>query len=226
LLLVTSFQKIKEAKFFLELLNEYYHDDDKCDYCISAFLHAGYDLIDHTLEEYQIHFGLKIPPLDLKIRSFIEKAKKEKNDVAIDFIKLYLVELRKVYADPVSAPLMIIRNTNTPNHQMLTPHSSYQEDSTGKRIWTKRCFIAYHDIVLGFLREDLEGYIRSKSAFLHKIAKEIDLNIPLLTPPEFDLIYSQASKLLLEEDIREVCKKHLGSLEAFVGAIRTKYPRF
>jgi len=223
---MTSFQKVEEAKFFLGLVNDHYQDDDKCQYCLSAFLHATYDLIDHTLEEYQLHFQLNLPFTTKPMETFVEIAMKNGNKDAVGFMKIFVSSARDIYTDPLSAPLFVIRNTNTHNHMNLTPFSTFTEDSTGKRYFDKRYFLADHDIGLGFFREDLNGYVNSKCNLMNRLGKRLGTEVPIASQAEFDDVYAAACQILSTTDVRKVCKKHLDSLDRFVNTLRTKYPRW
>lgn len=219
---MTSFQKINEANFFLGLLNDYFQDNDKCDYCISAFLHASYDLIDHTLEEYQIHFGLYIRPLDLTIASFIDAANKNNNVDAIGFIKLYIAELTKIYTNPVSVSLLIIRNTNTHSYQMLTPFNFSTNDVVDTRYFMSLMIPPAVDR----FKEDLIGFMQAKLKRLARMNSLLNAENKTFSHDDLKTISSKAVEILAETDVRKVCEMQFNLLDSFVCAIRAKYPRW
>jgi hypothetical protein len=224
---LTSEQKLKEARFFLDEISKNYQDDEKCEYCLSAFLHASYDLIDHTLEEYRQHFKLDIPTHERnRLKRFIEIASEATQADAIGFIRLYLTELQKIYTSPVCAPLLIIRNSNTHNQTNLTPFSTFTEYADGRRDFDRRYFLASHDLVLPYFRNDLEGYVCVKTKKIHKLAKLAGIDLSFASLSDLGDIYKNACNILSSTDVRNVCKKYLELLEEFVKVIRSSYPRW
>jgi hypothetical protein len=224
---LTSEQKIKETRFFLETITTNYQDDEKCEYCISAFLHAGYDLIEHTFEEYRQHFRIEIDDNERdRLKKFIALAKEKQHVDALGFIRLYITELHKIYTNPIAASLLVIRNSNTHRQTNLTPFSTFTEYQDGRRDFDKRYFLANHDLFLPHFKKNLNGYICDKSKKMYKLAQQTGIDVPFILVSDTTNIYDEAGRILTRKDVKVVCKMYLKSLEEFVIAIRAKYPRW
>ena len=219
--ILTSFQKIEEAKYFLDLINENFQDDNKCEYCVSALLSACYSILDHTLEEYRIHFKLKVPSWKLDIVKFNDVARKTNNAAAIGFIRLYCLESFKVVTDPVSSSLLNMRNDNTHSDMNLTPSSTFTNSTTQRRY-----FLGTLDGILPYFRESLTGFIRSRQKKLFESGIVTLQACRPLFDQYIEKVCEDAQQYLMKTELRKACKTYFAKMDAFVNTIKAEYPRF
>lgn len=218
---MTSFQKIEEARYFLGLINENFQDDNKCEYCVSAFLSACYSVLDHSLQEYYDHFRLKRLDKVLKISSFHESAVDAKHDTALDFIRLYCAERLKIDTNPLSASLLNLRNDNTHESMNLTSSSTFRDEVTESRF-----FLGLVDVSLPYFAKGLKGFVRSRQKALFDSGIISSLDHKQLSETDLDRLCQDAGQILMNTELRSACKLHFDLIDSFVNAIRAKYPRW
>lgn len=225
---MTSEYKLREARFFLEQIDLHYTDLEKCDYCVSAFLHATHDIIDHTFEEYALDpFKIKVESYRRnKIADFINIAQQQKNQDALGFIEIYLRELHKIYTQAITASLLFIRNVNTHKETSLSPLAIWSELPDGGKRFEDRYFLSLVNLATPRFENEFKGYVISQTMKLQGYGKILALYLPVISDAEFAILFGNVSAILTETDAKDVCKAHLGLLENFVGAIRAKYRRW
>jgi hypothetical protein len=218
---MTSFQKIEEAKFFLGLINDNFQDDAKCEYCVSAFLSACYSVMDHTLEEYFVHFHLKPRGWGLDIAKFHQAAVNAKNDQALEFIKLYCAERYRIDSSPLAAALLNLRNENTHSSMNLTPFGTAMDS-----IAESRFIFGILDIALPYFCDGLKGFVRSRQKALFNTGIIRLREFRPLFDDDLDRLCKDAGKILTNIELRPACKMYFDMLDGFVNTIRLKYPRW
>ena len=88
-------EKVNEANFFKDKIDENYSKFPDVEFYFNAFLHSCYSIPNHLLEDYNKKFGLGIIEC-LNVNSFKEKAKKLDKTDAVEFISWYSAEVKKL----------------------------------------------------------------------------------------------------------------------------------
>lgn len=223
---MTSEYKLNEARFFLTQIDLHYNDLEECDYCVSAFLHATHDIIDHTFEEYALEFDITVQSYRRKkIAEFIETAKKQNKKDALGFIEIYIKELRTIYTQPIASSLLHIRNQNTHKETSLSPLAMWAEQPDGSKRFEGRSFLSEVNLVTPRFETEFKSYVTSQIKKPHEHGKMLGIDLPLISTTELAALFNNVVEILTDTGAKDVYKQHLCLLEKFVGAIRAKYQR-
>lgn len=224
---MTSEKKLQEARYFLDQININFQDSAKCEYCVSAFLHACYDLFGHLLEEYQIEFKLGISvDAFMNENRFLDVASRSGNNNAKGFFELYIRECHMLARNPISASLMAMRNLNTHRDIELTPFVTFKDDDISGHEILDRYFLSDLKLLIEEYNTYVGNYVDKRIGMLNKINEKMGCNTICITEEERQSILSEGAKLLCDYDMRNVCRKYLLLLEGSVSRIRAQYRRF
>src|SRR3989344_381277 len=123
--------KIKEAKFFLDKINENYDVFPDVQYYFNAFLNSSYSIPAHLLEDYNKKYVLGIKSdQKLSVKAFEQQAKKLNKTDAIVFILWYKQSITKIKSTTIGK---VISNKR---HQS-THRESVEVEDFGKIRWGK-----------------------------------------------------------------------------------------
>src|SRR3989442_10542068 len=126
---MSSTDKVKEAMFFYQKINENYSVFPDVQYFFNAFLNSCFSIPAHLLEEYNKKYDLGITLADkLTVKDFRQKAKELKKTDALEFISWYEQKLKKVNSDTLGKIISKKR------HEATHRQSVEVEDLT-KHMW-------------------------------------------------------------------------------------------
>jgi hypothetical protein len=123
--LLTVRDQIKDAEYFLQLLRSKYSREEVRP-ILTAFLAIARSISDYLLEEYNTKLKLNIPLTEkLTITKFKKEAKKQTNQIALQFINFYSSKFASLRKNAIGS--LIIDKRNIKIHRADTPlHGNFK----------------------------------------------------------------------------------------------------